>query len=368
MLHVAPALYGADGRIGGGAERFAYELARRMAHVVPTRLVSFGPSDERLRDGELSVRIIGAPTYVSGHPYNPFSRKVLRELARADVVHCHQQHIFVSKAAAVMRRVAHKPVFVTDHGGGAWDFTGRLPFAAPFDAYLHVSDFSRRIAGQLDDPRARVIYAGVDLGRFSPPKVEGLRERVLFVGRLLPHKGVDTLIEALPKGAGLDIAGAVHDERFRADLAALARGRDVRFHHDWTDEEVREAYRSAACVVLPSVYRDRYGGESRVPELLGQTLLEGMACGAPGICTRVGGMPEVVRDDVTGFVVEPGHVDQLHDRLAQLLQDPSSARRMGQAAHRHVVDEFSWDRVVERCLDAYRRPGISLPDGGATTP
>ena len=63
-----------------------------------------------------------------------------------------------------------------------------------------------------------------------------------------------------------------------------------------------EAYRRASCVVLPSVYQTMYGDKTNVPELLGQTLLEGMACGTPAICTDVASMPEVVQDQVTGFV------------------------------------------------------------------
>ena len=69
------------------------------------------------------------------------------------------------------------------------------------------------------------------------------------------------------------------------------------------------------CVVLPSVYRSA-AGETKVPELLGQTLLEGMACGLPAVCTRVASMPEVVDDGVTGFVVPPNDPTALGERLA----------------------------------------------------
>jgi glycosyltransferase involved in cell wall biosynthesis len=260
----------------------------------------------------------------------------------------------VSKIAAVVRRILRKPIFVTDHGGGAWDITSRLHLDPRFDGFLHVSEFSRRIARQLDEPRAHVVYAGVDPGRFSPPPAGTQRTGVLYVGRIMPHKGVDVLIEALPDGVSLDVVGSVLDERFRGDLNRLAAGRDVRFHHDWDDERVRAAYRSAACVVLPSVYRDRYGDEFIVPELLGQTLLEGMACGAPAICTDVGGMPEVVEHGVTGFIVPPNDPAALRDRLVEVLSSPARTRELGDAGLRRVRERFVWDRVVARCLTAYQ--------------
>jgi type III pantothenate kinase len=90
-----------------------------------------------------------------------------------------------------------------------------------------------------------------------------------------------------------------------------------------------------------------------VPELLGQTLLEGMACGAPVICTAVGGMPEVVEDGVTGFVIAPGDVAGLREKLVALVGDDDAARRMGVAGHDRVRRLFSWDEVVARCLRAY---------------
>jgi glycosyltransferase involved in cell wall biosynthesis len=353
VVHIVPVLYGPSGRIIGGAERYAFELARHMAERVPTRLVSFGTEARDERHGALAVRIIGGARHINGHPYNPFARQVVPEMVRADIVHCHQQNVFVARVAATLRRATRRRAFVTDHGGGAWDFSSRFPATRWFDGYLHVSEFSRRSAGQEHEPRAQVIHGGVDLDLFSPPSAPTPRSRALFVGRLLPHKGVDTLIEALPPGVGLDVAGTPLDERYRADLEELARGRDVRFHHHWDDAKVREAYRSAACLVLPSVYRDRYGGKSAVPELLGQTLLEGMACATPVICTAVGGMPEVVEDGVTGFVVPPGDVAVLREKLAALVRDPDAARRMGLAGHDRVRRVFTWDVVVRRCLQAY---------------
>src|SRR5207249_3100812 len=114
------------------------------------------------------------------------------------------------------------------------------------------------------------------------------------------------------------------------------------------------AYRAALCIVLPSVYTDMYGAETKVPELLGQTLLEGMACGLPAICTSVASMPEVVIDGVTGFVVPPNDPHALSEKIVWLRNHPNRARSMGEAAREHVLETFTWRRVVQRCLEIYQ--------------
>jgi starch synthase len=105
--------------------------------------------------------------------------------------------------------------------------------------------------------------------------------------------------------------------------------------------------------VLPSVYRDVYGGETRVPELLGQTLLEGMACGAPGLCTDVASLPEVVVHGETGLVVPPNDPVALRAAIRWMRTHPEDRARMGRQARRRVVERFNWPGVVRRCLDLY---------------
>ena len=107
------------------------------------------------------------------------------------------------------------------------------------------------------------------------------------------------------------------------------------------------------CVVLPSVYRTIYGDETRIPELLGQTLLEGMACGAAAICTDVASMPEVVENGVSGFVVAPNDPAALREKLVWLRDHAQQAEAMGRAARDRVLREFTWPAVVERCMRIY---------------
>jgi glycosyltransferase involved in cell wall biosynthesis len=86
-------------------------------------------------------------------------------------------------------------------------------------------------------------------------------------------------------------------------------------------------------------------------------VLEAMASGTPVVASRTGGVPEVVRDGETGFLVTPGDVPELHDRLDLLLRDRPLARRMGQAARDLVLDRFTWHATASRCLDAYAELG-----------
>ena len=353
ILHVVPALFGREGVVGG-AERYALELARHMAEVAPTALVTFGDEARRERLGGLEVRVLGAPWYVRGQRTNPVSAGLLKEVLRADVVHCHQQHVLSSSLAAALCRVSGRRVFVSDLGGGGWDVSAYVSTDRWYHGHLHISRYSRRAAGHDRDARAHVIMGGVDVEKFSPNGSVEVGERpALYVGRLMPHKGVDDLVEAMPEGMGLELIGQPYHEQFVAELRRLAEGKDVRFRHDCDDAALVGAYRRALCVVLPSVYRTRYGAETRVPELLGQTLLEGMACGAPAVCTDVASMPEVVEDGVTGFVVPPNDPAALREKLLWLRDHPARRREMGEAARRRVLEKFTWPSVVRHCLEIY---------------
>lgn len=353
VLHISPMPFGRGGLYGGG-ERYALELARHMAEVVPTRFISFADEGYVERIGKLDVHVLGRPWYVRGQRINPVHPKVIRHLGWATVAHCHQRFTTTSTSTAALCRLMQRKVFVTDHGGGGSDIAGRFPAIANwYTGHLHVSNYSRQVAGHAEYKRARVIYGGIDCEKFSPSATTSKESLVVYVGRILPHKGINDLIEALPPGLNLEIIGRPYHERFQADLRRLAEGKAIRFREDCTDAEIVQAYRRARAIVLPSVYRDMYGGETRVPELLGQTLLEGMACDAAGICTDVASMPEIITDGVNGFVVPPNNPAELKKRLEQIRDDAAEAIRLGKAARQTVLDRFAWPGVVRRCLEQY---------------
>jgi glycosyltransferase involved in cell wall biosynthesis len=260
-----------------------------------------------------------------------------------------------SRVAAVTRTIRRRPVAVTDHGlaGGSW--AGLLPRL--FDAFLLVSRYSASVLGT-PPAKTRVIYGGADPDLFRPER-EPERRTVVFVGRLTPHKGVDVLIKALPDEARLVVVGSEgHDPRpperdYPSLLRRLARGRSVEFVGPVADDVLRSCYANAAVVVLPSVHRTCFGRYVPVSELLGLTALEAMACGTPVVASRIGGIPEIVDDGVTGFLVDPGDPTQLRERISQVLGDRALASRLGRAARERVLERYTWDACAQRCLAAY---------------
>jgi glycosyltransferase involved in cell wall biosynthesis len=356
VIHVAPSVFGPDGLYGGG-ERYPLELARAVAAEVDCRLVTFGPRPGRWREpGGLELRVLRPLLRLHRHPAQPLAPLLPAVLAGADVVHGHHFRSLPTRMAAVTARLRGAATALTDHGlpGRTWGgLVHRL-----FDRYLTVSRFSAELLGA-PPARTQVIYGGADPRRFTPrPGTD--RDGVLFVGRLTPHKGIDRLIRALPAGAALRVAGSGgHDpappERdYPQLLRRLAQDREVSFLGPVPEPALPDLYRQASVLVLPSVERTCYGRPVPVSELLGLTALEAMASGTPVIASRIGGLAEVVVDGQTGFLVEPGDVAALRDRLTLVLSDHRLAARLGANARDLVVQRFTWRACAQRCLAAYR--------------
>jgi glycosyltransferase involved in cell wall biosynthesis len=356
VIHVAPTPFGDAGLFGGG-ERYPLELARSMAGHVDCELITFGPRSRVVRESTgLTVRVLRTVATLFGHPAHPLAAGLPRALRDADIVHTHHLRSTPSRIAALTARRPRQQLVTTDHGLGGGDWLGLLPRL--FDGFLTVSEYSARTLRAPPD-RTRVVYGGADPHRFSPGRATD-RHGVLFVGRLTPHKGIDRLIRALPAGATLTVAGSASrggrspEAGYPALLSRLAADRAVRFTGPAPDRDLPALYRGAAVLAFPSVETTCYGRQVAVSELLGLSVLEAMASGLPVVASRLGGVPEIVADGETGFLVEPGDVDELHDRLAQLLGQPALAERMGRRAREQVVERFSWEHCVQRCLAAYR--------------
>ena len=210
-----------------------------------------------------------------------------------------------------------------------------------------------------------VIPPGVDGERFHPIDADvratvrrrfGLdpdRPLVLGVSRLVPRKGFDIVIDAVSAldGVQLAIAGGGRD---RKRLERRARGR-AQFLGRVPDADLPDLY--ACADVFAMCCRDRWRGLEA--EGFGIVFLEAAACGVPAIAGRSGGSHEAVADGETGYVVAPRDVGAVRESIARLLADDDMRARMGAAARRRAVDEFSNDGLALR-LEPVARGDLSV--------
>lgn len=209
-----------------------------------------------------------------------------------------------------------------------------------------VSEFVRQ-ASRPPELEKIVIYNPVELDRFSSGHsqradlgIAGDKVVITFLGQIRDIKGVQDFITMArliedPNLVFL-IAGECRDpKRFpgsytEADLLGMCGG-DARIRYIGYVSGVEDVYQTADIVVVPS----------RWEEPLGLIAIEAAACGRPVVATRVGGIPEIIDDGRTGYLVAPQDVHALAARVEQLVSDPLLRRRLGETAREHIRENFT---------------------------
>ncbi len=234
------------------------------------------------------------------------------------------------------------------------------------DAVTYISSYTRRRFASAFGPRAALEHlpAGVDTERFAPDEVAraelraryrlGDRPVVVCLSRLVPRKGQDMLIRALPairqrvSDAALVIVGG---GPYGTSLRRLAHDFGVSDHVVFTDavpgDELPAHHAMADVFAMPC----RTRGAGLDVEGLGIVYLEASASGVPVVAGRSGGAPETVLDDETGLVVDGWDVGAIAATVGDLLADPARAARMGAAGRRWVVDNWQWKDQAAKLAD-----------------
>ena len=233
VVHVSPAYFDDESYVGGG-ERWAMSLAKAMADKVNTTFLTFGGKRKTLMDGNLRTEIYPVEGNASESHQTLVNYGFLRELARADVVHCHQFRTVVASLALLVGKLAGVRTFVTDLGGSATRFAGDVDTTEFVDCFLHLSEYAAKI---LPAKNGRVVYGGVNEAFCHPrARSDQPRKQVLCVARLLPHKGINYLIEAMDADQPLELIGKAYRSDYFELLQSLSSGKQVRFTLDASDE------------------------------------------------------------------------------------------------------------------------------------
>ena len=375
----------------GGAGVHVAELARVLRERVELRVRCFGaPRDEPgvtaypdlagLADANSALRTVGVDLAMAA------------DAAGADVVHSHTWYAnLAGHLAGLLHDVPHvltahsleplRPWKAEQLGGGYAvssfaESTAYHGAAAVVAVSAGMREDILRSYPKVDPDRVHVVHNGIDTSAWvrdtGTEHVDALgidpaRPSIVFVGRITRQKGLPYLLQAvarLPRDVQLVLcAGAPDTPEIMAEVTALVRELESqRGGVVWIDRvlprpELCQVLSHATTFVCPSVY-----------EPLGIVNLEAMACGAAVVGTATGGIPEVVVEGETGWLVP---IEQVQDGtgtpvdperyvadlaavMAEAVSDVDRARRYGEAGYRRAVESFSWDTIGAATLDVYR--------------
>ena len=271
---------------------------------------------------------------------------------RPDVLHTHLVHADFHGLPA--GRLARVPLLVsTKHGFNP--FRDRRSFAAADRTVARLADVHVAISNGLahylaesegfDEGEFEIVHYGLDAGS-DPPAPPG-EPRLALVGRLIPIKGHEVLLEALARvrndlpDVTLELAGdGPLEPELRATVARLGLGEAVTCLGRVAPPT--SVYDRAEIVVVPSF------GEG-----FGLVALEAMERGRAVIASDVGGLPEIVEAGTTGLIVPPGDASALAAAIVELAGDPARAAALGAAGRERALAEFSQDRCTERIEGLY---------------
>lgn len=358
IAHLTPSFFSTDSCVGGG-ERYVYNICSAISTAAAERgqpldqaVISVGKNARVFNYEGLDVMILenlspdkGAMEAIPGGLW--------AALKNFDVVHIHQSlTVFGAFCTAIARSLAI-PLVTTDHGGGHEDMMlgGRgLELAS---GVLSVSEYAQSLTRSNFSGSGKVLIGPIDCDYFKPdPNTVRNRNRVLCVGRILPHKGFDRVVEALPRTLSLTIVGQIYDKKYFELLKELANGKDVDFVTDAADDRLLELYQTSGLFIQPSTHIDCYGNKIAKPELMGLTTLEAMACGMPVVVSDAGSLPELLPSPKLGLVFSNrAELTTIFKRFTDRTWPEADQESMSRAK---ACGSYSFPMVGAQALDYYK--------------
>ncbi|HKB66936.1 MAG TPA: glycosyltransferase family 4 protein [Pyrinomonadaceae bacterium] len=360
----------------GGTETFARELSLQLHQQGRKSVLCFLKEPPEHVRRFLDLPNVSLEVLEGSTDLNWSATRTLAQIIRhhkPQILHLHFTG-FLGVYPWLARLMSVKKIFFTDHTSRP---AGYLPKRAPFwkrtlariinlpvSRVICVSRYGQQCLTTLDllpSERHELVYNAVDLSRVTqnPEKAADFRKRygipdnrvvIVQVSWMIPEKGIPELLEtarillAMNRRVHFVLVGeGAFREQFMNDAAAMG----IADHVTWTgliqDPFDAGVYESADIVCQLSEWE----------ELFGWMIAEAMAHGKPIVATKVGGIPELVDDVVSGFLVERGDSTNAAERLNQLALDPELRRRLGAAGRKVVGERFDLRRNVAQLLRLY---------------
>lgn len=293
------------------------------------------------------------------NPSIPLFRVLIKKLKECEIVHSHDYGYFPASAALVVSKLRNVPHVHTPHiHPPVFGPHRKLLFNLHHlvvgrqilrlsSKIIALSNEEKNYLKMLGAKNVEVIPDPIDAENFKP--IEGIKKEniVLFVGVFRETKGIDVIgkiaVEILRQRKDIKFAfvgpGGRH-ERIIANLKTKFP-ENVLLEKKVSQELLRVYYNKAKVVVLPSRY-----------EAFGITLAEAQACGTPVVATKVGGIPEVVRDGKTGFLVDYGEWDKMKELIENIVDNNRLRSKIGRNARAHA-EKFGIKAIGKKHLELY---------------
>lgn len=360
ILHIIP-LYCSDKQVKnfqtlGGGERYPFELARFLATNYTNddvRIMLFGKENKQVSIEGMTIDIVQGvrPFGLINRNFSPlpFSTKFVKNISQADIIHGYHINSDTITVSSLMAKVYKKPMVLTDFGGGGKiNISKFIRGEVLANKVLCISEFDSKFWKVRDKD---VIYGGVDLKKYHYQKNK--KDYVLFVGRLLPHKGIDKLIHAMPKEYKLIIAGRVFNKSYLLYLKKLAQGKNIEFIENPEDAKLVSLYQNASCLVLPSTHIGKNGKKIKKTELFGLVAVEAMACGTPVIVSNAASLPELVENGYNGYIFKDGDIKDLEKKIKKIISNEKLISLMGYNGRKLVEEKYNWEKIAIKVRSVY---------------
>ena len=346
----------------GGLLHFNDCLAESLSRICDVRLICAENAEHGLDLPDVEMHTLNTGKGAKGTLMKLFSPQTWRELRRLsdefapDVIHVTSAQEWNPALGWFIRHILKKPLIYTihdviHHEGTPFYFkvTEGLFRGMP-DGFVVLTEQGKRILTEkgTDPGKILVVPHGV-YDFFTQYGSDNIRERkeILFFGRIEQYKGVGVLLEAArplldadPEWT-LQIAGGGDVTPYQALLDHPRIGLTNRF---LTDAEVAEFMQRAAIVALPYISASQSG-----------VIPTAFAFGKPVVATRVGGIPDLVKDEETGLLIPPNDPEALRSALERLMGDPALRRRLGEAGKEFAAKELSWASIAEKHKEFYKK-------------
>ncbi len=360
----------------GGTETFARELSHQLQQRGWESVLCFlaEPPDEVrffLSLPNVSLEVLQDSTDLNWTATTALARIIRRH--QAQILHLHFTG-FVGIYPWLARLLSVQKIFFTDHTSRPAGYVARrAPFwkrtitriaNRPISKVICVSQYGQRCLTTLDllpNGRHELVYNAVDLSRISedPNRAAGFRKRyaipadrvvIVQVSWMIPEKGIPQLLETarllVSKNDNVHFV-LVGEGSYREQFMKEAEAMGLAQHFTWTgliEDPFGEGVYEVADIICQL---------SEWEELFGWMIAEAMAYGKPIVATKVGGIPELVDDGVTGFLVARGDSAGAADKLDKLVNGPELRRKMGQAGQEIVSEKFDLRQNVAQLLKLY---------------